>query len=111
MKNYLPQNIRFLRMSKGVKQEELGKALGKGATTIGNYESGYRNPSTEDVRAIAKFFHVSVDKLLSEDISGVQDGDLKAEWMYEELKRLALSDAEFNMLESYIDYIKSLRSK
>ena len=111
MYNYLPQNIKYLRNQKRMKQEELGKILGKSFSTIANYESGYRTPSPEDIRTIANYFHVSIDRLLNQDLAIVFDGDIKADWICEELKRMALSDKEFDMLESYIDYLKSLRNK
>lgn len=113
MNNYLPQNIKYLRKTMGVKQSELADAIGKNFSTISNYESGYRNPPTEDLRAIANFFHVSTERLLNEDLSYVTDLDatLKADWIREELLRLRLSDKEFDMVENYIQFIVSQRSK
>lgn len=40
-------NIRRLRIQHGETQEELGELIGYGATTIANYESGYRMPDLE----------------------------------------------------------------
>ena len=37
-------NIKRLRMEHGETQQELGEILGYGATTIANYEKGYRLP-------------------------------------------------------------------
>ena len=113
MKNYLPQNLKYLRTQKRLTQEQLGKELGKGATAITNYESGYRTPHGEDLRALANYFHVSVDRLLGEDLSYVTDGDaqLKADWIHEELLRMRLSDKEFDMIESYIEFVLSQRNK
>lgn len=111
--NYLPSNIKFLRTSRRMKQSELGDAIGKNFSTISNYESGYRTPPAEDVRAMANIFHVSVDRLMNEDLSFVTDLDAqsKADWIREELLRLRLSDKEFDMIESYIQFIISQRSK
>jgi len=113
MKNYLASNIRFLRTSKQMKQIDLAKVLGKRDTAIANYENGLRTPSIEDTNAIADYFHVSVDRLINEDLAYVADLDatLKADWIREELLRLRLSDKEFDMVENYIQFIVSQRSK
>lgn len=112
MRNYLADNIRFLRRKRGLTQDELGKAIGKIGTTIGNYETGYRTPSIEDLRALGDLFHVPTDKMIREDLSMVTDFDAeaKANWLCQEVLRLRLSDKEFEMLESYIKFIVSQRS-
>jgi transcriptional regulator with XRE-family HTH domain len=48
-------NIRRLRREHGETQQELGDLTGYGATTIANYESGYRMPDLETFFVIA--FH------------------------------------------------------
>ena len=59
-------NIRRLRMEHNETQQELGEFLGYGATTISNYESGYRLPDVETFIAIAKHYEVSLDQLIQE---------------------------------------------
>ena len=44
--------IRRLRLEHGETQQELGEYLGYGATTVANYESGYRLPDLETFFAI-----------------------------------------------------------
>ncbi len=39
--------IRRLRLEHGETQQQLGEHLGYGATTVANYESGYRLPDLE----------------------------------------------------------------
>lgn len=39
--------IRKLRLQYGETQQQLGEYLGYGATTVANYESGYRLPDLE----------------------------------------------------------------
>lgn len=46
-------NIRRLRVEHGETQQELGEVLGYGATTVANYESGYRMPDLETFFEIA----------------------------------------------------------
>ena len=113
MKNYLAENCRYLRKQRGMTQTELGNAIGRAKTTIATYEQGRSVPHNEDLRALANFFHVSVDRLMNEDLSYVTDGDaqLKADWIHEELLRMRLSDKEFDMIESYIEFVLSQRNK
>lgn len=113
MKNYFADNCRYLRKQKGLTQTELGNALGRAKTTIATYEQGRSVPHGDDLRAFANYFNVSTDRLLNEDLSFVTDLDAqsKADWIREELLRLRLSDKEFDMIESYIQFIISQRSK
>ncbi len=54
-------NIRRLRMAHGETQQELGDFLGYGATTIANYESGYRMPDLETFFVIALHYDATLE--------------------------------------------------
>ena len=56
-----------LRKQKGLTQEELASVLYVSRTAISKWESGRGYPNIESLRAIAKFFSVTVDELLSTD--------------------------------------------
>lgn len=58
------KRLRLLRTERKITQEELGKVLGVGKTTISQYESETRKPDAEMLRRIAEYFNVSVDYLL-----------------------------------------------
>jgi len=60
----LGERIRTLRLEKGLTQEELGKVLGVGKTTVCQYENETRKPDPNMLRKIAEFFRVPVDYLL-----------------------------------------------
>ena len=55
------QNLRRIRQAHKETQQELGEAIGYGATTIANYESGYRLPDLETFIWIARHYDVSLD--------------------------------------------------
>lgn len=57
----------MLRKQKGMTQEELAKCLYVSRTAISKWESGRGTPNIESLKAIAVFFSVSVDELLSSD--------------------------------------------
>lgn len=64
--------IKKLRIENGLTQEELGKKLNVGKSTIANYESGYSEPEGEKISKLASIFNVSIDYLLgnnSEDLT------------------------------------------
>lgn len=56
-------NIRRLRLEHGETQQ-LGELLGYGATTIANYESGYRLPDLETFFEIALHYRASLEDFM-----------------------------------------------
>jgi transcriptional regulator with XRE-family HTH domain len=61
----LKEKLQALRKQKGLTQEELAAALYVSRTAISKWESGRGYPSIDSLRAIADFFSVSLDELLS----------------------------------------------
>lgn len=56
-------NMRRLRKAKGWRQEDLAAETGFALITIWRYESGKRDPGSEDVRIIAQALGTSVSEL------------------------------------------------
>lgn len=63
----LHEKLQELRKQKGLTQEELARHLFVSRTAISKWESGRGYPNIESLKAIAKFFSVTVDELLSPD--------------------------------------------
>ena len=59
------EKLQELRKQKGLTQEELAESLYVSRTAISKWESGRGYPNIESLKAIAKFFGVTVDELLS----------------------------------------------
>ena len=59
-------NIRRIRLEHGETQQHLGTLLGYGATTIANYESGYRMPDLESFFQIALHYGASLEDFIQE---------------------------------------------
>ena len=59
--------LQELRKSRGLTQEELAEALFVSRTAVSKWESGRGYPNIESLKAIARFFSVTVDQLLSSD--------------------------------------------
>ena len=75
------EKLQELRKQKGLTQEELAKRLYVSRTAISKWESGRGYPNIESLRAIAKYFSVSVDELLSSDeiLSLAEDAEAQKE--------------------------------
>lgn len=59
------QKLQELRKRNGLTQEDLAEALFVSRTAISKWESGRGYPNIESLKAISKFFGVTIDELLS----------------------------------------------
>ena len=59
--NYLYE----LRRKRGISQKEFAKQLGITDKAISKWENGSSRPTTDKLAAIAAFFNISIDDLLS----------------------------------------------
>ena len=89
----LGSRIRAARREKGLTQEELAQALYVSRAAISKWESGRGYPSIDSLKAIAKFFSVSIDDLLSGDeVLTIAEEDQKQ-------KETLLRDLVFGLLD------------
>lgn len=68
IKETLSQNLIFLRKAKKITQGELAEKINYSDKTISKWENGDAFPDIETLYFLAKFYDVSVDALLSEDL-------------------------------------------
>ena len=61
------EKLQLLRKQKGLTQEELAQAVYVSRAAVSKWESGRGYPNIDSLKAIAKFFSVTVDELLSCD--------------------------------------------
>lgn len=62
--NIFGNNLKLLRLEKGLSQKALGEILGVCNQTVSFWETGSREPDLDTVKIIAEYFDVSVDFLL-----------------------------------------------
>ena len=61
------EKLQELRKQRGLTQEELAELLYVSRTAISKWESGRGYPNIDSLKAISKYFSVSLDELLSSD--------------------------------------------
>ena len=59
--------LQELRKKKGITQEELAQTLFVSRTAISKWESGRGYPNIDSLKAIARFYRITIDQLLSGD--------------------------------------------
>lgn len=64
----LTQKLFELRKERNLSQDDVGKAIGVYKSQVSNWENGKDKPSLESVVGLAKFFKVSTDYLLFENV-------------------------------------------
>ena len=64
-----PQNLKYLRNSRGMDQAKFAKAVGKSVSTVSEWESGKYTPKAGVLADIAALFDVKLDDLMSSDLS------------------------------------------
>jgi transcriptional regulator with XRE-family HTH domain len=70
--NFLGKNIYHLRTNSSQRQADIALLVGKGQTTIGNWENGVSEPSIRDLLIISNYFGIPVDILLRSDLAEAQ---------------------------------------
>ena len=72
------ETLQELRKRKGLTQEELAQVLYVSRTAISKWESGRGYPNIESLKAIARFYGVTVDELLSgEELLSLAEEDTR----------------------------------
>lgn len=61
------EKLQEMRKQKGITQEELAECLFVSRTAVSKWESGRGYPNIDSLKAIAQYFSVTIDELLSTD--------------------------------------------
>ncbi len=103
MKLYLSRNIKKLRQSKAMTQEELAESLGVSFQSVSRWENGLSYPDIELIPEIAAFFEVSTDVLM-----GVEQATAEQN-LAKDMKRVRMD--EFNSREECLAFLKEMHRK
>jgi len=96
-------NIKFLRKNNHLTQEQLAEKIGIKRSLLGAYEEGRADPRLNNLLKISEIFKVSVDTLISEDVSGFESAFGNVFNQKPKSKVLAITVDEEG--EEYIDLI------
>ena len=66
-KNIIGQRIKTMRLSRGMTQADLAKALDQSQASITMYETGKREPDFETLEALADVFNVPLSSIVSDE--------------------------------------------
>lgn len=103
--------LKDLREEKGVSQQQLANILGISQGSVGNWESGIREPNFETIKKIADYFAVSTDYLLGRTDEPNQSTDQQLEGiefaLFGEIKEL--TEDEKQDILNFVKFTKSQR--
>jgi transcriptional regulator with XRE-family HTH domain len=69
MDNLLGINLKHLRKSKGLTQDQFADKIGINRAMIGSYEEGRAVPKISVIQDIAHYFNISIDQLINIDLT------------------------------------------
>ena len=85
-------NLRSLRHRQGISQQELGNKLGIKGSRIRDYELGLAEPKIELLIKIAQYFGVTLDAILTSDLSQQKTNTQQLAPLQEQARILVVSD-------------------
>ena len=103
MKLYISENIKKLRQSKGLTQEELADQLGVSFQSVSRWENAISYPDIELIPEIAEFFEVSTDALMGVEKATVEQNRAV------DLKKIRTD--EFNSMDEKLEYLREMHRK
>lgn len=100
------ERIKHLRNTKGLSMAGLEKAINAATGNVNSWEKNRRIPSGNNIIALARFFNVSTDWLLTGKESGFTDTEIKILQLFKDF-----SQHEQEELENYVLFLLWRREK
>lgn len=89
------EQLRELRLQRGMTQTQVGDLIGVSCVTVGRYEAGEREPSNAKISAFADYFGVSIDYLMGRDETEKElSADKKRKEIIEAISQMPLEKLE-----------------
>lgn len=117
----LKHNIKHLRQSRGLSQEQLAEQIGKTKSNLSSYENGRSVPPLEVLLQLCEVFQVNLDDLVNKDLSRETpelpkeaprrrfDPDMEEEELFRRLLVLKLEEVSNRLKETQPELYKELR--
>lgn len=77
MNGLIGANIKLLRKRRGRTQDDIASALELKRPTLSGYENGVAEPPLQTLIAIARYFKISVDTLITVDLSALRESQIR----------------------------------
>ena len=74
---YFKENIRFLRKSHKLTQDEAATALGLKRPTLSGYENGIGHPNLQTLGLFSEFYNVSIDNLIKVNLAELPEARIQ----------------------------------
>ena len=101
--NFISSNIKFLRLQKGLTQEELANIVNKSRVLISQWESDSREITTEDIIKLSDYFNIPMDNLVGKDLRNNQNNTYnELELLFDKHKDI-LTDRDKNIIKTIIE--------
>lgn len=99
-----PQRLRAEREKRGWSQVELGEAAGLQGSAISHFETGRREPSFDNLRALADALKVSTDFLMGRELTPTTAGP-GADQLFRKLEKhiRSMSDSDLKAFEVFAE--------
>lgn len=91
--------LRELRKKKGISQQDLANDLNISRESISKYENGEQEASYDTLRRLSKYFNVSIDYLLNNNVNDCNISEIKSS-----LRNLNRSEL-ISLMEKQIDLL------
>lgn len=112
MEDYFHKNLRFLRKSKGLNQQDIADKVNINKNTISDYENQKISPGLNNLKEIAKLFGVRPGDMIDKDLSVPENSeDSNFEYRVNRLvdecdKRLEEKEEVIRSLEKIVDLLE-----
>ena len=101
--NFISSNIKYLRLQKGLTQEDLANIVNKSRVLISQWESDSREITTEDIIKLSDYFNVPMDNLVGKDLRVHQNNSFdELELLFDKHKDI-LTDSDKNIIKTVIE--------
>lgn len=104
--NYLSTNIKFLRQTNNLTQEDIAKIVDKSRVLVSQWESDERDITTEDVIKLSDYFNIPMDTLVGKDLRIGNDVFDETDVLFDKYKDILTKDDK-----EYIKFIIDKRKK
>lgn len=98
-KKAVGRRIRQIRINKGYNQEEFGKLVGAGKSTVSYWENGVDTPTGDRLLKLLETMNISLNEL----IYGDTEKDIQE--LYEQIIKLPKEDVK-TLLTNVVNYLK-----